>query len=158
MAAAVVDERQEILCQEECALQVPIDQLVELRLRSFRETRVDADSRIVDQRVEAFLLKSLHGTLHFGGELAFGRATGASGRLSTEASVLEGLTSETQVRRRTVRCCCAKKRGPSGVTRSVERDYSADGLALRVIPSGRRRQRLRRSTRSLSRVQIATGM
>jgi len=51
--------------------------------------------------------------------------------------------------------------GLQGMMCSVEQDYSADGIALRVIHSGRRRQSLRRSTRADARIiqaQFATWM
>ena len=51
-------QRQELLGQEEGALEVDVHELVELRLGRLGEARVDADAGVVDQEVEAVALPS----------------------------------------------------------------------------------------------------
>ncbi len=52
-APAVLDERQQRLGQEEGALEVDVEQGVELLLRGLLEAGVNADAGVVDQKVEA---------------------------------------------------------------------------------------------------------
>ena len=58
-AAAVDDQRQQLLRQKKNALEMDVDQFVELRFGGVAEIGMNADSGIVDQVIEPFALPGL---------------------------------------------------------------------------------------------------